>query len=349
MSGKTCLFNAVTAGAVDAVATPARADRPNYATAWLPDERLDWLSAHYKAPKRTPVPLEFADLPGLAPGRSDLASQNTAIMEHWRRADVLVAVLRAFESSRVPGRADPRADRAVLHGEFVVSDLDVVLRRIEKIEKQITKPVAEREALKRELEFLGHCREALEAERPLHEIVRSDAERAILRGFCCLTEKSMLSVLNVGEEEAGHPEKALAKYPDLGPSGYALCASLEAEIRQLPPDDRAAFMAELGLARLHAPDLLKTIHKAAGRITFFTGCEKEVAARSILAGANAVQAAEEVHTDMARGFIRAEVVTFEDFKRAGSLKQARADGHVRLESRDYVVRDGDVILFHFNR
>jgi len=134
LSGKTCLFNAVSGGVINSASSPARADHPNAVMVPLPDDRLDWLSEHYKTPKRTPVAIEFVDLPGLTPGRSDLASQNTAIMEHLRKSDALVYVLRAFESSRVPGRIDPKADLRVLLGEFLLSDLEVILRRIEKLE-----------------------------------------------------------------------------------------------------------------------------------------------------------------------------------------------------------------------
>jgi hypothetical protein len=349
LAGKTCLFNALTGGAIDSSASPARADRPNAAMIALPDDRLDWLSEHYKTVKRTPIQMEWIDLPGLAPGQADLASQNTAITEHLRRADLLVNVLRAFDSSRLPGKVDPKSDRDRLRGEFLLSDLDTVLRRIEKIEKQITKPVPDREALKRELEFLGRCREAIEAERPLHEVVKNDAERTILRGFTALTEKPSVTVLNVGEDHAGDPEAVAAEHAGLGQPLIALCASLEAEIGQLPAADRATFMGEMGLARMHTEELLKAVYAALGRITYFTAGEKEVAARSIRKGADAVESAEEVHSDIARGFIRAEVVTYEDFKRCGSLKEARAQGHYRLEGRAYVVQDGDIMLFHFSR
>ena len=349
LSGKTCLFTALSGGSVDSAANPARADRPNAAMVALSDPRLDWLAEHYQVPKRVPVQMEWIDLPGLTPGRSDLAAQNTAILEHLRKADALVHVVRAFESGRIPGRTDPKADLATLHAEFLLADLEVIVRRIEKVEKQIAKPTPEREALKRELEFLGRCRTALESEKPLSAVVHNDAERTILRGFQALTEKPALTVLNVGEGDAGNPEAVAAKHKDLASPLLALCASLEAEISQLAPDERATFMAEMGLARLHTQDLLWGVYNALGRITFFTCGDKEVAARSLVRGTPAVDAAGEVHTDMARGFIRAEVVTFEDLKRAGSLKQARADGHARVEGRDCIVQDGDVILFHFSR
>ncbi len=234
MSGKTCLFDALTQGAVDSASSPARADHPNAAMIALPDERLDWLSEHYQTKKRTPVQMEWLDLPGLAPGQADLASQNTAITEYLRRADALVCVLRAFESSRVPGKVDPRADRSRLRSEFVISDLETTLRRIEKLEKQVTKPVADREILKKELEFLIRCREALEAEQPLHGVARTDVERGILRGFACLTEKPVVTVLNASEDRAGKPDEVAAEYKDLGEPLVALSASLEAEIGRLP-------------------------------------------------------------------------------------------------------------------
>lgn len=352
LSGKTCVFDAISEGAVDAAANPARADRPNAALVPVPEERLDWLMDHHHAKKRTPVQIEWLDLPGLTPGRSDLESQNTAIMEHLRRADAMILVLRAFENPSAPhprGRIDPKADLAVLRGEFLLSDLDVILRRIEKVEKQILKPTAEREAYKRELEVLARIREALEVERPAHEVIQNDRERAMVRGFGLLTEKPCFLILNVGEAAAGDPEGAAAPYQDLGTPLFAMCASLEAEISKFGAEDRAAFMEEMGLQRLHGGDILRGIHDGIGRITFFTGGDKEVAARSIPRGAKAVDAAGAVHTDMAKGFIRAEVVRFEDFKRAGGLKEARTDGTLRVEGRDYVVNDGDVILFHFSR
>jgi GTP-binding protein YchF len=349
LAGKTCLFTALSQGSVDSAANPARPDHPNAAMVAMPDERLEWLCEHYQTKKRTPVQMELLDLPGLNPGRPELASQNTAIMEYLRRADALVCVLMAFESSRVPGKVDPKAERDALHAEFVLSDLDTTLRRIEKLEKQVTKPVADREALKKELEFLGRCREALEAEKPLQGIARTGAERNILKGFASLTEKPILTALNVGEGEAGKPAEAAARYAGLADPMVALCASLEAEIAVLPPADRASFMGEMGLDRLHSPDVILGLYQALGRITFFTAGEKEVAARSVLRDASAVDAAGEVHTDMAKGFVRAEVVAYEDFKRAGSLKDARAAGGVRMEGRDYVVKDGDIIVFHFTR
>ena len=349
LSGKTCLFTALSEGAVDSAAHPARADHPNAASVAVPDVRLDWLHEHYQTPRKVAVHIEWLDLPGLAPGRPDLASQNTAIVEHLRRADALVCVLRAFESDRVPGRVDPQADRDALFGEFLLADLDVILRRIEKVEGQLTKPLPNRDALQHELDFLQRCRQALEAEAPLQGVPQTEAERNILRNFAALTLKPVLNVLNVGEDHADRPAEVIGSYPDLPRPVFALCASLESEIEQLAPDERGPFLAELGLDRFHAPDVPAAVHGALDRITFYTTGDKEVAARSLPRGANAVEAAADVHTDMAHGFIRAEVVGFDDLKAAGDLKHARAEGHVRLEGRDYVVQDGDVILFHFSR
>jgi len=351
-SGKTCLFDALCEGAVDSAAHPARPDHPNRATVSVPDERLQWLAELYGAPKQTPVHIEWLDLPGLAPGRADLASQNTAIMEHLRRADALALVLRAFESDRAPhplDRIDPRADRNLLLSEFLLADLDIILRRIEKLEKQIQKPTPDRDAHRRELKLLKRCQEALEAEKHLHDCLESEAERQMVRGFAFLTEKPVLTILNAGEEVAGTPEEVAAEFSDLGEPLRALCASLEAEIGALPPEDRPAFLEEMGLKRLHILDVLRGACAAMDRITFYTCSEKEVTARSVPRGTRAVEAAGEVHTDMARGFIRAEVVSYEYLRGAGTAKQARAEGHVRAESRDYVVQDGDIIFFHFSR
>jgi len=354
LSGKTCVFDAASEGVVDSSMHPARADHPNAAQVAVPDDRLDWLSEHYHTVKRTPIRMEWVDLPGLAPGQSDAAAQNTAVMEHLRRADAMVLVLRAFENPAAPhprGRVDPKADLDLLRGEFLLSDLDVTLRRIERLEKQIQKPTPDREANKRELELLGRCRTALEAERPVHEAIQNATERAMLRSFAFLTEKPCFIVLNVGEDVAGDPEAAAADFAKHtgGVPVVAMCASLEAEISRLPADDRATFMAEMGLKRFYGPDVVRGVYRAMGRHTFFTAGEKEVAARSIMLKATAVDAAGAVHTDMAKGFIRAEVVGYEDFKRAGGLKEARTQGTLRLEGRDYIVADGDIILLHFSR
>jgi len=349
LSGKTCLFDALSEGAVDSAAHHARPDHPNTASVAVPDERLDWLREHYGVPKRVPVHLDWIDLPGLTPGRSDLAAQNTAITEHLRRADALVYVLRAFESDKVPGRVDPQADHETLYSEFLLADLAVIERRAEKVEGQLTKPLPNRDALRQELAFLARCREALEAEQPLQAVPQTEAERNLLRNFAALTLKPVVTVLNVDEHDAGRPEEVAASYAALPAPVLPLCASLESEIRSLPIEEQAAFLEEMGLDRLHTPDLLRSVHDALDRITFYTTGEKEVAARSLPRGATAVDAAGNVHTDMAHGFIRAEVVSFDNLKAAGDIKQAKADGHVRLEGRDYVVQDGDVIFFHFSR
>ncbi len=349
LAGKTCLFDALCEGAVDSSAHPARPDHPNTASVAVPDPRLDWLHAHYATPKKVPVHLDWVDLPGLNPGRSDLAAQNTAITEHLRRADALIYVLRAFESDKVPGRVDPQADHDTLFSEFLLADLAVVERRIEKVEGQLSKPLPNREALQQERAFLRRCREALEAEHPLQAVPETEDERNLLRNFAALTLKPVLTVLNVDEHDAGRPDEVASSYAGLPAPVLPLCASLEAEIRSLPPDEQQAFLQEMGLDRLHTPDLLRSVPDALDRITFYTTGEKEVAARSLQRGATALDAAANVHTDMAHGFIRAEVVSFDDLKAAGDVKQAKADGHVRLEGRDYAVQDGDVIFFHFSR
>ncbi len=359
LAGKTCLFDALAGGTIDSAAHPARPDHPNVASVALPDERLDWLVELYEATKRTPVHVDLMDLPGLAPGRPDFKPANTAITEHLRRADALVYVLRAFEDARAPhpeGRVDPAADAAKLFGEFLIADLDVTLRRIEKLEKQVARPTPERDAHQRELALLEKVRECLESERPVSEAVRSDADRAALRGFTFLTEKPVLAVLNVDEDHAGGPDEAQAVRAWSGLPGHrgqapvvALAASLEAEIGQLDPRERPAFLEEMGLKRFHTPQVLHGIHDALDRITFYTCSEKEVTARSLPRGSAAIEAAADVHTDMAAGFIRAEVVAYEYLRHAGTTKEARAAGHVRAEGRDYVVQDGDIIFFHFTR
>jgi hypothetical protein len=212
----------------------------------------------------------------------------------------------------------------------------------------MARPTPDREAHKKELDLLERLRQALEAERPLAEAIRSETERAMVRGFTFLTEKPVLMVLNVDEAHAGDPGGAAAKWPALGRPLVALAASLEAEIGQLPADERPAFIQEMGLKRFHTPDVLRAVHQALDRMTVFTCGPNEVTARSLPRGSTALDVAADVHTDMASGFIRAEVIRFDHLKAAGSLKDARAAGHYRVEGRDFIVQDGDILHIHFS-
>jgi hypothetical protein len=345
-SGKTTLFAAVAEAGGSSVHLE-RPDQEHLATVKVPDERLAWLEQVYEPKKRTHAEIEFLDVPGL-----DLTTEASRqrSRQHWvavRQSDMLVIVLRAFESDAAPpyrDRVDPAADLEELRSEMLFSDLEQVAARVEKLEKSVKKPTPDRDMHLRELELMRRMQEALENERPLTEAVRSAEEEKMVRAFAFLTLKPALVVLNVDEDRAGRPG------PDEhgGLPALQLSAKIEEEIASLDPGDRAEFLQEMGLSEVARDRLIRKCYESMNLISFLTVGPDEVRAWTIPAGTTAVEAAEEIHSDIARGFIRAEVISYEDLRAVGSEKAARAAGKHRLEGKDYVVRDGDVILFRFN-
>jgi hypothetical protein len=269
-----------------------------------------------------------------------------------RSADALLAVLRAFRDERVPhieGSIDTARDAATLEGELLLADLDVVEKRIAKIDEGLRK--GKKEDTSQELALLRLCREALENERPLREVSFSPEDDRLLRGFQFLTAKPLCFLFNVGENGGPAPSPPAATTATSGRSHtsvFSLPAKLELELAELPPDEASAFRAELGIDTSPVPRLLKLCYDLLGLITFFTAVRDELRAWTIPRGATALKAAGTVHTDMERGFVKAEVVAFDALMRCGSPAGARKEGLLRLEGRDYLVADGDVITIRFN-
>ncbi|MBW7906820.1 MAG: YchF family ATPase [Phycisphaerae bacterium] len=342
-SGKTTLFTAISGLARDHL----KLSDETLAAVRIPEPRLDWLEQVYQPKKRTEATMEFVDLPGSLEGESDKAGL-TRHLPALRQADVLLLVLRGFESAAVPlhkGRIDPAGDLQLLREEMLLADLVICDNRVEKLEKAIVKPSKERDQQKHELELLRRCRACLEAERPLAGVIQPGDEERMLRSFGFLTQKRYVAVVNVGEDRLGSP-------PPLADPGafevFSVCATLEAEIMQVDAADRPAFMAEYGIAALARDRIVRACFDALGMIFFLTAGEEEVRAWAIPKGATAVEAAGKIHTDLARGFIRAETVSYEDLRAAGSMREAKAHGKVRQEPKSYVVADGDVMLIKFN-
>jgi hypothetical protein len=345
-SGKTSLFEAV-ARAGGSHVDLSRGDQPHLAVVKVPDPRLDWLAEQHKPRKITHAELEFLDLPGF-----DLTDEagRTRAKAHWpalRQSDMLVWVLRAFPDETVAayrGRIDPQADARELLGEALFADLDQVANRIAKLETAVRKPTARQKDQLRELELMKRLAAALEAETPVAKAVASEAEAKLLGGFAFLTHKPMLAVRNCSEQDAAQegPE-TLESLPCM-----QLSARIEAELSRMPPEERAEFMADLGLAQSACDRLVRVCFHRMNLISFFTVCPDECRAWQISAGADAVTAAAAIHSDIARGFIRAETVHYDDLRAAGNEKTAKAAGKVRLEGKEYKVRDGDVIYFRFN-
>ena len=345
-SGKTTLFQAI-AEAGGSTVDVGRADQPHLAVVKVPDERLTWLTELYKPRKTVPAEIELLDMPAL-----DLT--DAAARERWRRhwaevrdAGLVVMVVREFDNPSVPAyrnRVDPAGDAEELRAEMLFADLEQVTARIERLEAQLRKP-ANRDLTQRELELMVRLREALEQDRPISQAVHSDAEARTLRSFAFLSHKNHLVVLNCDEQRAGQVEAAAVA----GTDALRLSARIEEEIAQLDPVDRAAFLADLGLTEPARDRLLRACYRKLGLITMFTVGDDECRAWTLAEGTDAVTAAGAIHSDIARGFIRAETMTYDDLHAVGGDEKAvRAAGKLRLEGKQYVVKDGDIVHFRFN-
>lgn len=347
-TGKTTLFQLVTSAREAPRGAHGRVDA-HVGVARVPDVRLDRLTAIIQPKRKAAATVELADL--AAHGASARALVDVA---PYRNADALLHVVRLFRDAAVPhpkGSIDAARDAQAMEDELILTDLGVAERRLERIERDLNKGA--NPDLKREQHVLVRCREALERGTPLRalELEAEDSKR--LRGFQFLSAKPLLLVLNLDEADlpkAGEAVRLAGLEPFLaraGTRGVAVCAKIELEIAQLEAAEATAFMADLGLHESGLDRVIRASYDLLGYLSFFTVSEEECHAWSIPRGTVAQVAAGEVHTDMARGFIRAEVVRHEHLVARGSLAACREHGEVRLEGKDYVVQDGDVILFRF--
>ena len=349
-SGKTTLFQLMT-GQYE----PPRAGRlePSIGVARVPDVRLTRLAELYRPRKTTPATVEFADL--AAAGRT--GAQALLDVAPFRNADALVHVVRAFRDPAVLHHADeirPAADAQAMEDELLLADLAVTEKRLARLERDLKK--GRTPELERERDLLFRCKAALEEGRPLRGVEMTDDERKLLRGFQFLSAKPLLLVINMDEADtalladgakaarAAGLEEFLSR---AGTRAVAVCAKIELEIAQLDEADARAFLGDLGLSEPGVNRVISTTYDLLGYISFLTSGEDECRAWSIPRGTPAQLAASEIHSDIARGFIRAEVVRYEHLIARGSIGACREHGEVRLEGKEYVVQDGDVINFRF--
>lgn len=334
-SGKTTIFEILMQGAGGPHAHGAA--REQIGVVRVPDERIDRLSALYQPRKTTYTQIQFVDSAAAGHGP---AGRGADLFAGVRTSDMLMAVVRDFGADADPDVA-PERDRRNLEAELVLNDLAIVETRIERIEKELR--VGKKQG-EREHELLVRCRGLLEAETPLRRVQWSAEDDKLLRGFQLLTLKPLLVVYNQDERSEGVP-------PDPGPRALAvrLRAHLEREIVALPPEEREAYRSELGVGEDGLTLLIRACYRLLGLISFFTVGPDEVRAWTITQGETAVHAAGEIHSDLARGFIRAEVVEWSTLIELGGTAAARSRGALRLEGKEYVVKDGECLEIRFNR
>jgi GTP-binding protein YchF len=352
--GKSTLFNALTeTAAAQAANYPFCTIEPNVGRVAVPDERLDKIREIAKSAQEFETQIEFVDIAGLVRGASQGEGLGNQFLANIREVDAIVHVLRCFEGgdvTHIEGRVDPIADAETVETELMLADLDSLERRVPNLVKKAQQ--GDKEA-KVEASVLGQALELLRASKPARLTEpRDEEEAAALKRAQLLTAKPVLYVCNVDEGDAATGNALSARVFDKaateGAQAVVISAAIEAEIATLPAEERDAFLADLGL---HETGLTRMIHAGyalLGLITFFTAGPKEARAWTVRKGARAPEAAGEIHTDFERGFIRAETIGFDDYVRYGGEAGARDAGKLRSEGKDYVVQDGDVMLFRFN-
>ena len=345
-SGKSTIFSAISGKVIP----PAGLNNIEEAIVRVPDGRLLWLEKLYKPQKRVHATVDVLDLPGFSFTDERGRTAARRLIAQIRTVDMLVLVVRGFEDPSVPpyrNSVNPKRDLVELQTELLLSDLEVVTTRIEKLEKQVTRPTKTQAQDKAELALHKRLQEAIEAEQPISSAIQTDDELTIIKSLGFLTLKPMAVVINVGEDD-------LDKSFDLGGvmggsvPMVTMCAKLERELAQLDEDSRVTFMADLGIKESAAEKFVQICYSALGLISFLTVGPDEVRAWPIHKGTIALDAAGKIHSDIKRGFIRAETMAYDDLKTLGDEKAVKAAGKMRLEGKEYVVKDGDIINFRFN-
>ena len=353
--GKSTLFNAITNAGAEAANYPFCTIEPNVGMVTVPDKRLEWLRDLHQPKKFTPAVIEFVDIAGLVKGASTGDGLGNKFLSNIRATDAIVHVVRCFEDSNithVEGSTDPLRDIEIINLELIMADIEMVERRIDKAQKAAKG--GDKRFLK-EAELFTRLLEHLNEGKLARTFPGSEDEMALIATSDLLTLKRTIYAANLGEDDVANPEgnrhylavKKLAE--EEGSQVLPICAKLEADIAELDdPEEKAMFMEELGISQSGLDLLIQRSYALLGLISFLTAGSDECRAWTIKKGTKAPQAAGKIHTDFERGFIRAEVIAFEDLKACGSLAAARAKGLVRSEGKEYVMQDGDIVNFLFN-
>jgi len=365
-SGKTTVFNASTRGNAEVASYVGGLILPNIGTVKVPDERLEKLSKIYLPKKTVPAEVTYTDVPGLTKGMSSGNDQQaqTQIFTHLRNAEALLHVVRAFEDENVShpdDSVDPIRDIDTAEIEFMIADLGIIEKRLKRIDRDIRKlSGTDRDRVRIEEQTLRWFQELLESETPLRAVEMSDDQEKVTRGYRFLSQKPQLILFNVGEENREDERKLIemahekfqtsGQIPGKIPSrmASAICGKLEMELAQMEEEDAALFMDDLGIDEPGLNKMIRLSYRLLGVCSFFTVGADEVRAWTISENTPAQKAAGEIHSDLERGFIRAEVIRYQDHIKYGSIVEAKKRGVVRLEGKDYIVRDGDIMNIRFN-
>ncbi len=352
--GKSTLFNAITNAGAQSANYPFCTIEPNVGVVDVRDKRLDALAEIYNPVKYTPASIEFVDIAGLVRGASKGEGLGNKFLANIREVDAIVHVVRCFESTdivHVDGSVDPARDIETINLELILSDLEVLERRIDKTKKMLKADKKYQE----ELDFFERVRETLEAGKPARSVECDEDEQKLLETVSLLTGKKVIYAANMSEDDFANGIEGNANYEAVcriaeseNSEVLPICAELEAQIADMDAEERMMFLSELGLDESGLDRLIRKGYHLLGLISFLTAGQPEVRAWTITKGTKAPQAAGKIHSDIERGFIRAEVIAFDKLMEFGSLAAAKEKGQIRSEGKEYVMQDGDVVHFLFN-
>lgn len=350
--GKSTIFNALTAAGAPASNYPFCTIEPNVGVVAVPDPRLESLARMFRPPQVTPTVLEFRDIAGLVEGAHKGRGRGNQFLDHIRNVDVLAHVVRCFEDPdvvHVDGEIDPLRDMEVLETELILADLQLLERRMERLRRAAK---SQEKGVLKELAFLEELSQELNRGMRASALRISEEDQARLQALGLLTGKPLFYVANVGEDEllsAGLRRKAVEERAQKEyTAAVCICGKVEAELLELSPQERLEFLRAYGLESSGLERVIKVGYELLGLVTFYTVVGRELRAWTVPKNTEAPKAAGKIHSDMEKGFIKAEVIPFEALMRAGSLAKARDEGLLRLEGRDYHIHDGDIVTFRFN-
>ena len=351
--GKSTLFNAITKAGAESANYPFCTIEPNVGIVSVPDKRLDELAKMYDPEKYTPAVIKFVDIAGLVKGASKGEGLGNKFLSNIREVDAICHVVRCFDDPdvvHVDGSADPERDIAVIDLELILSDMEIMEKRIERTKKMMK---GGDKSFLAELEVYEKIYACLEAEKPARSLEFTDEELEYTKDLQLITLKPVLFCANIAEDDIKNPDipyvnKVREIAQETGSEVVVISAKIEEELGQLDPEDRQMFLDDLGIDSAGLDKMIQASYKLLGLISFLTAGPQEVRAWTIKNGTKAPQAAGKIHSDFERGFIRAEIVAYDDLMECGSMTAAKEKGLVRSEGKEYVMKDGDVTLFRFN-